>query len=63
VLVAPALRASARRSASALLGLVTSGAPHLAQAIWMNPLAPRAHGVLDSVVGYAAGLVLHAMNG
>ena len=50
---------------AALLGLVTSGGPHLAQAIWMNfPWRHALMGVIDSVVGYEAmGLVLHAMNG
>jgi len=46
---------------AALLGLVTSGGPHLAQAIWMNfPLRHSVMGVVDSVVGYAVmGLVMH----
>lgn len=48
---------------AALLGLVTSGGPHLAQAIWMG--FPSRHawmGVVDSVVGYAAmGLVMHVL--
>lgn len=50
---------------AALLGLVTSGGPHLAQAIWMNfPWRHACMGVLDGVVGYAAmGLVLHAILG